>query len=153
MWLDGETHCWRCHINHRIQRNQGNFLLLVLIVAGSAILGAGGGRATNSLIYLWTLWTALMTSMARCGHECNSDMNIMKVTNCFWVGFKFYSIGEIVFLVVGETTARLSKLQVPRSACISSLSQACLYRQRLLMKRLLIQRHQGGKDNRAESVA
>ena len=56
---------------------QGPPSLLVLILEGVWKATREKKKSINSLLQLWTLWTVIITSVARCAHECNNGGNVL----------------------------------------------------------------------------
>lgn len=78
---------------------------------GTCYAGFGGGGGINSPTQPWTLWTMIITSMARYAHWCNSSINVIEVTNHFQVGLKVCSTGENTCLYC-ETSSRVRGLNL-----------------------------------------
>ena len=56
--------------------------------AGKCYTYYHGRKGIISLIKMWTLWATITICLLRFAHWCNSDMNVMGVTNYFLFGFK-----------------------------------------------------------------
>lgn len=50
--------------------------------------GWWGRKVINNLSQVWILWATIAPSMTRYAKSYKNDINVMKATNCFLIGFK-----------------------------------------------------------------